>query len=126
MVAEAASSRRILDPMQPEPLIAFVVGGVPYLIRVAHAREMARRLETEGSPLILGPSRAAAILIEQLIEDPASAAAGPEWRGDEKKALCWALEEWLDEVGAKDFPEELMALRYALAAEAKPPDEALQ
>lgn len=36
---------------------------------------------------------------------------------EDKGSIAWALHEWLNDVGADEFPESAMELRYALAAE---------
>lgn len=34
----------------------------------------------------------------------------PEWLGEEKGALRWAVEKWLGQVGVDEFPDDVIAL----------------
>jgi hypothetical protein len=112
----------MLGAVQREPVIPFDVDGVRHAIRVEDVSELVRRLRRNPS-IILSPARAAAIRLEQVIEEPTAAAGAPEWLEDEREALRRAVEEWFSEVGASNFPEDMTAFRYALVAEARPGHE---
>ena len=40
---------------------------------------------------------------------------------EDKASISWVLREWLDAVGASEFPDSAMTLRYALLVESQPP-----
>lgn len=112
------------DEATPRWMIIFDVSGARYPLTLVEAAEFRRRARQYGASRLESPATVVAVRLSQMLEETIEESSpAMTFLDSELEAVRWIIEGWLTDVGATDFPKRVMALRYALFAEANPAPE---
>jgi hypothetical protein len=108
-----------LDPINPDEelrkVVFFVVNGASFPITIREAALLRDALRLRAGGDVGHPATAAAVRIEQLIEEPPGESPRMEMTDAEEVTLRHTIEEMVIE--GRELPERLMDLRYGLLPE---------